>query len=117
MALAVEADLSLTVDGQAARLSGSGRQLTLYLASAAMLRDMLKVSLPNVRSAGDKMRSFSSAPHLLKRAGLTLTIRDDKGPLLVLGEGANGKSYTLPFVGKIEDVALANTRAALRLVF
>ena len=78
--LAVEADLSIDIDGQEARLSGSGRDLTLRLASAAMLRDMLNVSLPDVRSAGDKVRTLANAPQILKNAGLTLTVRDDKGP-------------------------------------
>jgi len=31
--------------------------------------------------------------------------------------GAAGKSYKLPFVGRLESVALASKRAALRLVF
>ena len=117
MALAVEANLTITIDGQGARLSGSGRQLTLTVDKPTMLRDMLKVSLPNVRSVGDKVRTYSDVPHLLKEAGLTLTIEDSKGPLLILGEGAEGKSYTLPLIGKLEDVALASRGAALRLVF
>lgn len=117
MALAVTADLRLRVDGQNAFLKGSGRQLTLHLDSPAILRSMLRVSLPNVQNAGDKLRSFSSIPALLTQAGLTLTIEDDKGPLLILGEDAAGNSYTLPIVGKLEDVKLASKRAALRLVF
>lgn len=117
MALAVTADLQITIDGQSARLSGSGRQLTLWVETPGILRDMLKISLPNVRSVGDTVRAYSDVPQLLKQAGLTLTVEDDKGALLVLGEGAEGKTYTLPVVGKLEDVSLASKRAALRLVF
>ena len=117
MALAVTADLTVTIDGQRAVLSGAGRQLVLQLDSPAMLRDLLRISLPNVRSASAKLRTFSGGPELLKNAGLTLTVRDADGDLLVLGEGAKRNSYTLPVIGKVSDVALANKRAALRLVF
>ena len=116
-ALAVEADLNLDIDGQPARLTGSGRHLTLHLSSPVILRDLLKVSLPNVKRASDKLKTFSGVPQLLKNAGLTVTVEDDKGDLLVLGEGAEGNSYTLPILGKVEDVKLANARAAVRLVF
>ena len=117
MALAVEADLNIDIDGANAHLSGSGRQLTLHLDSSAILRDLLKISLPNVKGASDKLRTFSGVPQLLKNAGLTLTVEDDKGDLLILGEGAEGNSYSLPIIGKLEDVKLANARAAVRLVF
>lgn len=117
MALSVQADLSLSIDGQSAHLSGSGRTLTLTLENPTMLRKMLQVPLPKLAKAGGKERKLTSIPKLLERMGLTLNIADDKGTLLILGEAAAGKSYTLPFVGKLENVALASKRAALRLVF
>lgn len=115
MALVVTADLHITVDGKQAHLEGDGQDLGLRLESPAMLRDLLAISLPNAQSLGTKVRSFSSVPKLLKGAGLTHTISDSKGDILILGKGAEGKRYTLPFVGKLENVVLANKRAALRL--
>jgi len=117
MALVVEADLKLSIDGQSAHLSGSDQTFTLTLENPNMLRKMLQVPLPNLGTAGGKERNLSTMPKLLERLGLTLNIADDQGTLLILGVGAAGKSYKLPFVGRLESVALASKRAALRLVF
>lgn len=117
MALAVEADLAITIDGQDARLSGSGRTLTLQVATPVMLRNMLQVSLPEPGEAGGRKHRLSRLPKLLERLGITLVVADKQGPLLIVGADAAGKSYQLPFVGTLEGVALASKRAALRLVF
>jgi hypothetical protein len=42
---------------------------------------------------------------------------ENQGPLLILGEAVKGRSYVIPGVGRIRDVALANVQAAARLAF
>ena len=115
--MAVDADLNLDIDGQQARLRGSGQELTLTVETPALLRKFFQVSLPDVRSADKRGRGVSYVPTLLAEQGLTLVIADEKGDLLVIGAGAQGKSYKVPLVGKLEHVSLASAGAALRLAF
>ena len=52
---------------------------------------------------------------MLAQQGLTLEVADRKGLLLILGTGAAGNSFSLPGLGKIDHLKLANKRAAFRL--
>lgn len=116
MALRIEADLDLEIDGRPAQLTGSGRLLRLTLSSPRTLRSLRQVSLPNLGTAGDRAPSFKDLPGILAGQGLTLEVADPKGLLLILGAGAEGRSFTVPGLGRIEHLALANPGAALRLL-
>jgi len=113
--LRIEADLELSIDGQAATLTGSGQVLRLTLNSVRTLRSLRAVSLPNLAGAGTKAPTFRDLPGVLAGQGLTLEVADAKGLLLILGAGAAGRSFMLPGFGKIAHLALASRRAALRL--
>lgn len=76
---------------------------------------MLQVSLPDLPMFGPTKAEPKDFPSLLARHGLTLEIADNKGPLLILGADANGKSYAIPGLGTVNDVALAGLQAAARL--
>lgn len=117
MALSVEADLELLVDGQRATLMGSGKVLRLTLASARMLRQLREVSLPLSSVFGTRAPTLGTLPGLLEREGLTLEIADARGLLLTLGRGARGKRVSVPGFGTLHHTALAGGRAVLRLAF
>lgn len=115
--LAIDANLNLNIDGQKAQLRGSGQKLTLTVENPALLRKFFQVSLPDTRSADDRGLGVSYIPNLLAEQGLTLVIADEKGELLIIGAGAQGKSYKVPLVGELRHVSLASAKAALRLAF
>lgn len=117
MALSVEAQLDLEIDGQAATLTGSGQVLTLTLSSARILRNLRTLSLPALPLFGGQTLTFREVPGLLAQQGLTLAVADRKGLLLTLGAGASGKSLTVPGFGILAHTALAGRRAGLRLAF
>ena len=110
----VEADINLEIDGQRAKFTGTGRHMRLEVEEASTLRKMSQVALPNLQRAGTSF-STNDVPAMLAAEGLTLEIVDRSGPLLILGEGAHGKGYSVPGIGRVNDVTLANKRAALRL--
>ncbi len=110
----VFADLDLEIDGQSAKFTGRGSHMRLEVQNAGTLRKISQVSLPNFQRAGTTY-SATDVPSLLADEGLTLEVADRRGPLLVLGEKARGKGYSVPGVGRVSDVMLANKRAALRL--
>jgi len=117
VALSVEAQLDLEIDGRAATLTGSGQVLRLTLDSARTLRNLRSVSLPQLPIFGGRAPTFTDVPGLLAQQGLTLSVADRKGLLLTLGAGAEGKSLTVPGFGTLAHTALANRRAGLRLAF
>lgn len=116
MALFVEADLELVIDGQPATLKGSGSVLRLTLSTPRTLRALRQVSLPNITTMDGRAPTFSDAPGVLAAQGLTLEVADQKGLLLILGRGAEGKSLSLPGFGKLEHLTLGSKRAMLRLL-
>ena len=117
MALSVEADLELLIDGQRATLTGSGKVLRLTLASVRTLRQLRGVSLPLPSVLGTRAPLLGTLPGLLEREGVTLEIADARGLLLTLGRGAQGKQVNVPGFGTLHHTALAGRRAALRLAF
>lgn len=110
----VYADLDLEIDGQPAKFTGTGRRMRLEVQEAGVLRGLLRVPLPNFKRAGANV-SPNDMPTLLAKEGLTLEVADKRGPLVMMGEEAAGRGYTVPGIGRVNDVALANKRAALRL--
>ncbi len=115
MALRIDADLELFIDNERATLTGSGQVLRLTLSNLRSLQDLRLVSLPSLGVVGSQAPTFRDLPGLLTRQGLTLEVADRQGPLLILGTGAAGRSFSLPGLGKIEHLMLANKRAAFRL--
>lgn len=116
MPLRIEAELDLVIDDRPATLTGSGTVLRLTLSSARTLRSLRQVSLPNLGGAGTRAPTFKEIPGLLAAQGLTLEVADDRGLLLVLGAGAEGKSFSVPGFGRIGHLALGSPGAALRLL-
>ncbi len=112
MALSIEANLDLVIDGQAATLTGSGKVLRLTLDSTKTLRALRSVSLPVLPGRAPTLKDL---PGVLAEQGLTLELADAQGLLLTLGKGAGGSGCTVPGWGRLEHVALAGKRAALRL--
>lgn len=110
--LAIEADLDIAIDGRSAKLSGSGKRLTLELASAVMVRDLLRISLPQL---GPDELTVREVPGLLVALGLTLDVRDRRGLLFSIGSEIAGKTVRVPFLGRLEHVELAGKGALLRL--
>ncbi len=116
MALSVEANLELEIDGQPATFMGSGSVMRLTLSTPRLLRAMRQVSLPNITTMDGRAPSFRDAPGVLAAQGLTLEIADQKGLLLILGRGAEGNSLSLPGFGKLEHLKLGSKSAMLRLL-
>lgn len=115
MALRIEADLELHLDNRKVTLTGSGQLLRLTFDDLRSLRDLRSVSLPNLGVLGSQAPAFKDLPGFLARQGLTLEVADRKGLLLILGMGAAGNSFSLPGLGEIGHLKLANKRAAFRL--
>ena len=110
----VFADLNLEVNGQPAKFTGTGRHMRFEVDEARTLRMLSRVSLPNFQRAGTPFVP-THVPTLLADEGLTLEVADGRGPLFVMGEEARGRGYSVPGVGRVDNVALVNKRAALRL--
>ena len=110
----VFADLDLEIDGQPAKFTGKGRHMRLEVQDAGTLRKNLP-SFSARLSAGGTAYSVTDVPSLLADEGLTLKVVDKRGPLLTLGEEAHGRGYSVPGIGRVNDVTLANKRAAFRL--
>jgi hypothetical protein len=122
--LHIAANIAIEVDGQRAQVEGSGSTLRLKLSKPHMLRKFFDIALPDVSVFGvtpaanaSSQPSFSLIPMLLSQIGLTLEIADSKGPLIILGKAADGKRYTLPGIGTLENVKLASASAVFRLMF
>jgi hypothetical protein len=115
--LSISADLALEIDGQPATLRGQGQTLRLTIEKPRTLKHFFEISLPEVNVLGKTRFRPKDFPRLLTGQGLTLEIADTQGPLLLMGKGAEGKRYTLPIIGRVEDVALVSLRAAARLAW
>lgn len=96
-------------------MRGSGTTLRLTLEHPHMLRKFFAIALPHLNQDDKGKADYSLIPRLLAQEGLTLEIADSRGPLLLLGAGAAGKSYSLPGVGRLEHIRLAGPGALLRL--
>lgn len=115
----IHADLRLDIDGRSATLTGSGKRLTLELESARMVRTLSDIELPRLHGAAAKphgtVANTRNMPGILAGLGLSVEVRDRKGPLFVVGADAAGASISLPFLGKVEHVSLAGVGALRRL--
>ncbi len=114
--LNVQADLSLSVDGQTATIRGTGRRVRMEMPDTSMLRQIRKTDIPGLETFGN-MPSLTDIPKILAGQGLTLDIADHRGVLLTLGAEASERGLWLPFVGRIEHFSLGGVRAFVRLVF
>ena len=110
----IEADIDLEIDGQRAKFTGTGRHLRLEVDRASTLHKFTQVALPDLGRAGSPL-SMNEMPTLLSAEGLTLEVADRYGSLLILGDEARGKGYSVPSIGRVSDVKLAKKRAAVRL--
>ncbi len=108
--------MGLVIDGQPATLAGSGSVLRLTLSTPRTLRALRQVSLPNITTMNGRAPNFTDVPGVLASQGLTLEVADQKGLLLILGRGAEGKSLSLPGFGKLEHLKLGSRSAMLRLL-
>jgi hypothetical protein len=115
--LTVEADLHLDLGGRSARLTGSGRELTLQLSDPAdALTHVGAALLP--RAGRLTPRRVGMLADRLRAAGLRLAVRGPGGPLLVLGQEGPGPLGWLtrsPYVAPGRPLALARVVAAVVL--
>lgn len=108
--LAVEADLRLDLGGRPARLTGSGRELTLQLTDPADALTQVGAAL--LPQAGRLTpRRLGWLADQLRDAGLRLTVRGPNGPLLVLGREGPG---LLRWLTRSRYVALGPPRVVAR---
>ena len=110
--LSVEADLRLELAGRPARLTGSGRELTLYLADP--VDALSQVGLALLPRAGRLTpRRLGLLADGLTAAGLRLTVRGPGGALLVLGQEG---SRPVRWLTRSPSVALGSPLAVARMV-
>lgn len=115
MALRVHGRITLDLDGQPIQVVAEGDAWTATVQRARVLRQMLSKlpPLPPPFSRSDPL----SLPTTLAQQGLSLEVRDGRGPLLHLGRAANGRNVRIPFVIDVPNARLANPWALVRLLF
>ena len=88
--LEVTADLTLTVDGQQARLTGSGSDLTLTASDpVALWRSAASVPWPVGVTVGSGPRALGGLAGSLADAGLHLDVTGPQGRVAELGHGVD----------------------------
>jgi hypothetical protein len=100
--LNVEADLTISLSGSAARLTGSGQRLVLHLDSPW---DAF-ASVPD----GSSLRTVNAVAQGLDRAGLRVDVVSDQGTLVSMGAGVRtgkGRARPLAFGSPTALLALA----------
>jgi hypothetical protein len=113
-ALRVVADLTLDVDGVAARVDGSGSELTVTVDDAAALADKLRSSTATLPGGVvTRRRALSRSLQAIDAAGLTVTLTDAKGPLARLGRGAHSRVAQLVVADPHVQVTRRREAAAL----
>lgn len=116
MPLNVQAELSLSVDGQTATIRGAGRRVRMELVDTSMLRKIRKTEIPGLEKFGN-IPPLTDIPKILAKEGLTLDIADHRGVLLTLGKDARERGIWIPFVGRIENFSFGGIFAFVRLIF
>ena len=115
MALRVHGRVTLDLDGQPVQFDADGDAWTATVQRARVLRQMLSklppLPPPLSRSAP------SSLPTTLVQQGVSLEVRDGRGPLVQLGCAANGRTLRIPFLMDVPHARLAGPWALLRLLF
>lgn len=100
--IAVEADLTLSLDGSKARLTGSGQRLLLHVDSPAGLIGPMPGRSP--------LRAALAMADILRNAGLRVDVATDQGTLVSVGAGVRSPTSILrglPPVTAGSPVALA----------
>lgn len=115
MALRVHGRVTLDLDGEPVQFDADGEAWTATVRRFAVLRRMLSTlpPLPPPFSDADPL----TVPATLARQGVSLEIRDRRGPLLQLGRAANERRLRVPFVIDVPHARLASPLALLRLLF
>ena len=115
MALRVHGRVTLELDGEPVRFDADGEAWTATVPRFRVLRRMLAAlpPLPPPFARTDPL----SLPATLARQGVSLEIRDDRGPLLHLGHAANERRLRIPFVIDVPHARLAGPGALVRMLF
>ena len=105
--IAVEADLTLSLDGSTARLTGSGQRLLLHVDSPA--------GLVNPMPGRSPLRAAFAMADILRNAGLRVDVATDQGRLVSVGAGVRSPTSmlrALPPVAAGSPIALATVGLA-----
>lgn len=115
MALRVHGRVTFDLDGEPVQFDADGDVWTATVRRFGVLRKALD-RLPPLPPPISKLDP-SSVPAMLSRQGLSLVIRDRRGPLLLLGRAANDRRLRIPFFVDVPHARLAGPFALLRLLF
>lgn len=115
MAVRVHGRITLELNGEPVRLDADGDAWTATVQRFRVLRRMLTrlPPLPPPFARTDPL----SLPATLAQQGISLEVRDDRGPLLHLGRAANEQRLRIPFVIDVPHARVAGPLALVRLLF
>ncbi len=115
MALRVHGRVTLEVDGEPVHFDAHGDAWTATVRRFRVLRRTL-ATLPPLPPSFARTDPLA-LPATLARQGVSLEVRDHRGPLLHLGRAANERRLRIPFVIDVPHARLAGPLALLRLLF
>ena len=115
MPLRAHGRVTLEVDGEAVHLAASGAAWTATVSRFRTFR-RLAAQLPPLPDPIGRPDP-ATLPTALARQGITLQIRDARGPLLELGRAAASRRLRIPFLVDVPHTRVAGPWALLRLLF
>ncbi len=115
MPLRVHGRVSLEVDGEAVDFAADGAAWTATVSRFRILRRVATKLPPLPYPIGRP--DPATLPAALAHQGITLEIRDARGPLLELGRAAASRRLRVPFLLDVPHARVAGPFALLRLLF
>lgn len=115
MPLRVHGRVSLEMDDEAIHFAADGAAWTATVSRFRVLRRLATTLPPLPHPIGRP--DPATLPATLAQHGITLEIRDARGPLLELGSAAASRRLRIPFLVDVPHARVRGPWALLRLLF
>jgi len=115
MPLRVHGRVSLDVDGEAVDFAANGAAWTATVSRFRSLRRLAAKLPPLPHPIGRP--DPATLPAALAQQGITLEIRDARGPLLELGSAAASRRLRVPFLVDVPHARVTGPWALVRMLF
>ncbi len=115
MPLRVHGRVTLDVDGETVQFAADGASWIATVPRFRVLRKLVSALPPLPQPFG--RADPAALATILARQGITLEIRDARGPLLELGRAAASRRLWVPFLLDVPHARVPGPRALVRLLF
>jgi len=115
MPIRVHGRVNLEVDGEPVHFAADGAAWTATVRRSRVLRRLATALPPLPHPIGRP--DPAALPAALAQQGITLQIRDARGPLLELGRAAADRRLRIPFLLDVPHARVTGPWALLRLLF